>query len=74
MQPRSSTRIDLWPNFWRALIAVIVGNALYFLIISPHLPPNARHRYFAFDLGLVIDFWVCLVVYGIVLSIWKKKR
>ncbi len=71
--PRSS-RIDLWPNFWRALIAVLAGNAIFFLLVNPHLPPSARHKYFTMDLGLVIDFWVCLVVYGVVLSIWKKKR
>jgi hypothetical protein len=74
MSDRSSTRLNLWPNFWRSLIAVLAGNAIYFLLVAPHLPESARHRYFALDLGLVIDFWICLVVYGMVLSFSKKKR
>ncbi len=74
MHDRPSYRLNLWPNFWRSLIAVLVGNAIFFLLVNPHLPPRAQHRYFAIDLGLAIDFWVCLVVYGLVLSLWRKKK
>jgi hypothetical protein len=74
MSGRPSVRLNFWPNFWRSLIAVLVGNAIYFLLVAPHLPQSARHRYFAVDLGLVIDFWVCLVIYGLVLLSGKKKR
>lgn len=74
MPDRTSTRLDLWPNFWRSLIAVLVGNAIYFLLVNPRLPSHARHRYFAIDLGLLVDFWICLVVYGLVLTLWKKKK
>jgi len=53
-------------NFTKSLIAVLAGNAVYFLLLMPHLPPAARHREFDFDLGLLVDFWVCLVFYGLV--------
>ncbi len=46
------------------LVAIILGNALYFAL-SPHLPPAAQHRAWAVDLGTVIDFWFCLLVYGL---------
>jgi len=51
----------------------MIGNAIYFLLVSPHMPEAARHHRFAIDIGLVIDFWVCLVVYGLLLSIGKKR-
>jgi hypothetical protein len=59
-------------NFWQSLIAVLVGNALYFLLM-PRLPVPARHTTFRFDLGLVVDFWICLVIYGL-LELFKRWR
>ncbi|MGV8039497.1 MAG: hypothetical protein AB2L07_05280 [Thermoanaerobaculaceae bacterium] len=51
-------------NTWiRALIAVLVGNALYFVVLTPVLPPDLRHRPYAYDLGLAIDFVICLALY-----------
>jgi hypothetical protein len=52
-------------NFWRSLIAVVAGNAIYFSV-QRFLPPPAQHIPFKIDLGLAIDFWTCLVCYGIV--------
>ena len=46
------------------LVAIILGNALYFAL-SPHLPPAAQHHAWAVDLGTVVDFWFCLLVYGL---------
>jgi hypothetical protein len=57
-----------------SLVAVVVGNAIYFLVIMPLLPPAGRHGIARIDLGLVIDFWVCLVVYGIIEVILRRKR
>ena len=51
-------------NFWRSLIAVVAGNIIY-LIAEPHLPLRARHSAYAIDWGLAVDFWVCLVCYGL---------
>jgi hypothetical protein len=60
-------------NFVHALIAVLAGNAVYFLLM-PHLPPTARHAPFKTDIGLAVDFWFCLVVFGMVKTAagWKR--
>jgi hypothetical protein len=47
-------------------VAVIGGNLLYFFVLLPHLPPAGRHGPDRLDLGLVVDFWVCVVVYGLI--------
>jgi len=52
-------------NFLQALFAIILGNIVYFLLV-PSLPPMARHRPFRIDLGMVVDFWFCLVAYGLI--------
>ena len=52
-------------NFWRSLVAVLVGNAIYFSL-EQFLPARARHAPFQIDWGLAVDFWVCLVCYGLV--------
>ncbi len=56
-------------NFWRSLISVLAGNAIYFSI-ERFLPPRAQHQIYAFEWGLVVDFWICLVCYGLVRLIW----
>jgi ABC-type uncharacterized transport system permease subunit len=60
-------------NFLKSLIAVVVGNAIYFLIIMPLLPPSGRHGIARIDLGLVIDFWVCVAVYGVIELAARRK-
>lgn len=54
-------------------IAVVAGNLLYFFLLMPHLPLAARHRPDKLDLGLIIDFWVCVVVYGLIELIDRKR-
>ena len=46
--------------------AILIGNVLYFFLLSPHLPAKAQHNPDRFDLGLVVDFWICVVVYGVI--------
>jgi hypothetical protein len=60
-------------NFIHALVAVLVGNAAYFML-ERYLPPGARHVPFETDLGLVVDFWFCLVVFGLIktIAIWRR--
>jgi len=55
-------------------IAVVAGNLLYFFVLSPHLPPAGQHRPGRLDLGLIVDFWVCVVFYGIVELIDRRLR
>ena len=61
-------------NFVKSLIAVLVGNAVYFLLLSPVLPPSARHGINRIDLGLLVDFWVCVAVYGLIEVIDRRRK
>jgi hypothetical protein len=63
----SKQAVSLSRNFLVSLVAVLLGNGIYFLIM-PHLPPAAQHRSYRLfpDLGLLIDFWICLVIYGLI--------
>ncbi len=47
----------------RALAAVVAGNVLYFVVVARWLPEAARHRPFAFDFGLALDFALCAALY-----------
>ena len=58
-----------WRNFWRSLLAVLAGNAIYYAAYR-QLPEGARHHLYQIDWGLAVDFWMCLVCYGIVRMIW----
>jgi hypothetical protein len=47
------------------LVAVLIGNIVY-LSVEPQLPSEMRHRMYRIDLGLAIDFLMCVVAYGLV--------
>ena len=62
----------------KSLAAVLLGNALYFYLL-PSLPPPAQHKPMQLDLGVLVDFWFCLVMYGLIeggmqLSRWWRNR
>jgi len=48
----------------RSLVIILLGNGLYFALY-PYLPTAARHQRFQVDLGTLVDFWFCLIVFGI---------
>ncbi len=48
----------------KSLLAVLLGNGLYFSL-APYLPTAARHQPMRLDLGVLVDLWFCLVVYGV---------
>jgi hypothetical protein len=55
------------PRRWiEYLAAILAGNAIYFLLLFPDLPSALQHRPFVFDLGLALDFVLCVVVYGVI--------
>ncbi len=58
----------------KQLIAIVAGNLLYFFVLMPHLPLAGRHRPDRLDLGLLVDFWVCVVLYGIIELLDRKWR
>jgi hypothetical protein len=57
-----------------ALSAVLAGNAAYVLLMK-YLPPRSRHVPFQIDLGLAVDFWLCLVAFGLIkaVAVWKRE-
>lgn len=59
-------------NFLQTLLAIVLGNVVYF-VLAPSLPPIARHRPFKFDLGMAVDFWFCLVAYGLIRTARKWR-
>jgi hypothetical protein len=57
-------------------VAVLGGSLLYFFVLMPHLPLAARHQSFRIDIGLLVDAWVCLVLYGAIEWVdrrWRRK-
>ncbi len=72
----AAARPSLLANFLKSLAAVLAGNAVYFLVVDPRLPAHARHQLFQFDLGLVIDAWICLIFWGLIemLVRWKTRK
>jgi len=57
----------------RALTAVLLGNAIYFLVLTPRLPDAWQHRPFAIDRGLTLDFLVCLLLYAVLGLIFRRR-
>jgi hypothetical protein len=64
------------PRRWiEYLLAILVGNALYFLVLYPALPRLLQHQPFRFDAGLALDFLLCVIVYGVMcLAIVHARR
>ena len=60
-------------NFLDALVAVLAGNAIYFLLM-PHLPTVARHRFFREDWGLLVDFAICTVIFVAVKYLRRREE
>jgi hypothetical protein len=51
-------------EFRQALIAVLAGNAIYY-VLYPRLPRGLQHRLYRVDLGLLIDFLICAAFYAL---------
>ncbi len=60
-------------NFLQSLVAVVAGNVVYFLVM-PYLPAAAQHNPTKLDLGVIVDFWICLVFLGIIKTVWKPGK
>jgi hypothetical protein len=55
------------PRRWlEYLVAILIGNAIYYFSLVPHLPDFLRHQGFRTDWGAGIDFLVCVAVYGLI--------
>jgi hypothetical protein len=69
MTPVSKPSVRI--NLLQALCAIILGNLAYFFL-APSLP-LPRHQPFQFDVGLVVDFWFCVVAYGLIRTAGRWK-
>jgi hypothetical protein len=59
--------LGVTPRRWlEYLAAILIGNAIYYLSLLPHLPASLQHQGFQTDWGLGLDFVVCVAVYGLI--------
>ncbi len=61
-------------SFFQALVAIVAGNAIYFALLMPHLPPAWRHGVGQLDLGLAADFVLCAVLYLVVRQLDTREE
>jgi hypothetical protein len=61
------------PRLLKQSAAVVLGSLLYFFVLIQHLPPAARHQAFRLDWGLVVNAWICLVLYGLIELIFRRN-
>jgi len=56
-------------------MSILLGNAIYYFSLSPHLPSVLRHPGTALDWGVLMDFVVCAAVYGLIrLGMYLHQR
>ncbi len=56
---------NMTPRRWvEYTVAILAGNAVYFLVLFPGLSPSLQHQPFKVDAGLLLDFLCCVAVYG----------
>jgi hypothetical protein len=59
--------LGVTPRRWlEYLVAILLGQAIYYFSLIPHLPQFLQHQGFQIDLGMLIDFCVCVAVYGLI--------
>lgn len=58
-------------NLRKSLAAILIGNVIYFLLM-PHLPLIAQHEIYNMDLGLLLDFAICVAVWGAITFLGKR--
>ena len=61
-------------RYWKIACAVVGGNLLYYGVLGRLLPSGAWHRLYRFDWGLVVDFWVCLALYGVLELFFPDRK
>jgi hypothetical protein len=59
--------LGVTPRRWvEYLVAILLGNAIYYLSLVPHLPQALHHQGYRIDLGMLVDFAACAAVYGLI--------
>lgn len=64
---------EVLTHFKKSLLAVVLGNLLYFGLLYPILPEILRHQPHRIDWGLLLDFLVCLGIFGLI-EWWVRRR
>lgn len=54
-------------------MAVLLGNLAYFAML-PKLPALLQHASRRLDLGLLLDFCICAVVFVLLNLAWRRAR
>jgi hypothetical protein len=68
-----------WRSWLKMLIPVVGGNILYYSFIHS-FPDALQHQPFQLDWGLLADFWICLLGWGLydlterIISKWQRKH
>lgn len=62
---RMESSISTGRRWAEYLVAVLLGNVAY-LLVEPQLPAALRHRMFRVDVGLGVDFLICVAIYAVV--------
>jgi len=59
--------LGVTPRRWlEYLIAILVAQVIYYYSLVPYLPDALRHHGSDIDLGMGVDFLVCVAVYGLI--------
>ncbi len=54
---------SIFSGLGESFLAVLLGNIIYFSA-TPYLPQRFQHELFRPDVGLMLDFFICAVVFG----------
>jgi len=68
-----SPRMQIRKSLLKSLVAVVAGNLFYFFGLMPHLPERGQHGLYRLDVGLLVDFWCCLVALGVIELVTRRK-
>lgn len=60
---RAPARVSTARQWGEYVLAILAGNILY-ILIEPKLPAALHHRLFRVDAGVLIDFLLCVMIYG----------
>ncbi len=71
----STGEVSIVRRWSEYLVAILAGNIIY-LFAEPQLPATLQHHMPHVDLGLGLDFLICVTAYGAVRMVraWNNTR
>lgn len=73
LPPKTPLKRSRGREWLRTLIAILGGNLLYFSL-ERYLPAGGRHQPFHFDVGMLVDLWVCILLYVLIGYLPRFRR